>query len=116
MNKFGLSAERYAQMMKEFDGDESFIEEAVSDWGIEICNRGYAVFDFDGTGMLEVEAIGACGLYDDEEAAYNAARDGIKIIPVQDLPKNFERRYFGWIDTPENREKIKLYCERKNIC
>lgn len=112
MNKYGLTDERYNQMMKAFDGDESFIEDAVNDWGVEICNKGYDIFDFDGTGMLEVEAIGACGLYDDDDAAQWAMEDGVKLIPVEELPENFGRKYLGWIDTPENRKRIEEYCRR----
>ena len=38
-------------------------------------------------------------------------KDGIAIIPVDELPENFTRRYFGWIDTPENRERIAAFCK-----
>ena len=42
-----------------------------------------------------------------------AIKDGIKIISIDELPKNFDRRYLGWIDTPENRQRIKEYCEKR---
>ena len=75
-------------------------------------SRGYDIFDFDGTGMLEIEKIDEMHMFDsDEDAVEQAIKDGIKIIPVEELPENFDRKYLGWIDTPKNREAIKRYCE-----
>lgn len=77
----------------------------------EEAERGYAVFDFDGTGMLEIEAIE--GIRYDDDCAIEAERSGFcKIIPVDELPENFDRRYFGWVDTPENRKAIQEYCDK----
>lgn len=74
--------------------------------------KGYAITNFDGTGMLEIQKIDEENIFEsDDEAVEQAIKDGIKIIPVEELPENFDRRYLGWIDTPENREKIKEYCE-----
>lgn len=99
------------------------IEFAVGEgWSREAAERGYDIFDFDGTGMLEINAIGDVYLsinedydneaYDDDACAYEAERSGFcKIIPVDELPQNFDRRYFGWIDTPENRKAIQDYCD-----
>lgn len=112
MKNFGLTNERYNQMMKYWNNDKESVENVVSEWGIEDCNKGYAVFDFDGTGMLEIEAIGDVGCFNDEEATEQAIKDGIKIIPIEELPDNFDRKYLGWIDTEENRKVIKEYCNR----
>lgn len=110
--EMGLTDERYFQMMKSFNNNEEFIDEAIEDWGIENVNKGYEIFDFDGTGMLEVNKIDKLHVFeDDEEAVEQAIKDGEKIIPIEELPENFERRYLGWIDTPENRKQIKLWCE-----
>ena len=85
-------------------------------WTREQAERGFEIFDFDGLGILEIEAIGDCypdQNYDDEAAAREAERIGYcKIIPVDELPDPFiiygsDRRYFGWVDTPENRKRIK---------
>ena len=112
MNKYGLTEERYAQLM-ELYGDEEMVAEAVEDWTVEVCNNGYDIFDFDGTGMLEINKIDSLGIFEDDEAAVEQAiKDGVKIIPVDELPENFERRYLGWIDTPENRKNINEYCKR----
>lgn len=93
---------------------EKGIEDAIKVWGVEALNKGYGIFDFDGTGMLQIERIGVVGIFkSDAEAVQKAIEDGINIIPVDELPKNFQRRYLGWIDTPQNRERIKKYCERK---
>ena len=75
--------------------------------------KGYDIFDFDGTGMLEIEKIDEENVFtDDEEAVEQAIKDGIKIIPIEELPENFDRRYLGWIDTEENRKRIAEYCSR----
>ena len=54
--KLGLTEERYCQMLKSF-GREEMIDDAISIWGIEKVNRGYDIFDFDGTGLLQIEEI-----------------------------------------------------------
>ncbi len=114
MEYLGLTKERYEQMMEYWGQDEEQVAYVVSEWGIENCNKGYAIFDFDGTGMLEIEAIGDVGFFDDEVATMCSIKDGIKIIPVDELPENFDRRYLGWIDTEENRKAIEEYCSRDN--
>lgn len=114
MKKFGLTDERYAQM-KSFGYDADDIREITEDWGVEQTNAGYGVFDFDGTGLLEVEAIGEVGAFAyDDDAVAAAVTDGMKFIPVTELPVNFDRRYLGWLDTPENRAAIKHYCDADN--
>ena len=95
-------------------------------WDREDAERGYAIFDYDMTGLLGIEAIGAVYLstdeqegYSDEACAREAERSGFcKIIPVDELPDPFtihgdNVRWFGWIDTPENRENIKKWCEER---
>lgn len=91
-------------------------------WSKEEAERGYTIFDFNGTGLLEIEAIGdvfgnADDDYDvdDEDCAIEAERSGFcKIIPIEELPSNMmyygdNKRYYGWIDTPENRRNIFLF-------
>lgn len=92
------------------------------DWSKETAERGYDIFEFGGTGLLEINRIDSewCewdedGLtdVDDEDCAIEAERSGFcKIIPVDELPENFDRRYFGWVDTPENRKAIQDYCDK----
>ena len=89
-------------------------------WSKEQCERGYDIFDYDGTGMLNIEAIYDvyCSTnddegYNDEECAREAVRSGFcKIIPINKLPKNFPYKYYIWIDTQENRKAIEKYCNR----
>ena len=73
--------------------------------------KGYDVIDFEGSGMLEIQKVDEENIFsDDEEAVGQAIKDGIKIIPIEELPVNFDRKYLGWIDTPENRKRIEEYC------
>ena len=113
--KLGLTEERYYQMLKSF-GREEMIDDAISIWGIKKVNRGYDIFDFDGTGLLQIEEISDTDAFncDDEAAVRQAIIDGIKIIPIEELPSNFDRKYLGWIDTPDNRQRIKEYCSENN--
>ena len=74
---------------------------------------------------MEVEAIIDCDpvteksqeWFNDENAAIEAERTGFcSIIPVEELPENFEwdgcsLRWFGWIDTAENRQAIEDFCK-----
>lgn len=84
----------------------------------EQAERGYDIFDYDGTGMLEIERIDDI-FYNtevtDEACARQAEKDGFcKIIPIQELPKAMKDEglyYFGWVDTPENRKAIEEYCK-----
>ena len=92
MSRYGLTEERYNQLLALY-GDDGEVAGKVEDWGVENCNRGYEIFDFDGTGMLEVNKIDElCVFEDDEEAVEQAVKDGMKFIPVEELPENFERR------------------------
>jgi hypothetical protein len=115
--KLGLSGERCEQLLALYDEDFDKIREIVLEYEVKDVNRGYAIFNFDGLDLYQIEAIGDVGLYDDDEkAAKDAERSGYcKIIPIEELPENFDRRYYGWVDTPENREAIKNYCAENNF-
>lgn len=77
--------------------------------------KGYLIVNYGGTGMLEIQKDDSNNTFSsDEEAVMQAFNDGIKIIPVNELPEDFDRRYFGWIDTPENRRKIEEYCQNRS--
>ena len=108
---------------------EMIIEGTKLGWTREECERGYVICDFDGTGLLEIERLDDVifsandeRYYDvmDEDCAIEAERSGFcKIIPVEELPKNMiydenDRRYFGWIDTPENRRRISEFFKEQN--
>lgn len=111
--KKGLEENRYLHF-KKLGYEDNDIEEIINEWGLENVNKGYETFNFDGSGMLQIEAIGDVDAFESDDDAVEAAiADGIKIIPVYELPDNFDRKYLGWIDTVENREAIKKYCMNK---
>ena len=102
----------------------------LNGWSDAEIEKGYAIINFDGLGLYIVEEIGDMGTFQryamehkvdlcvDTLAALQATLDGIKIIPVDELPKSFkihgiDRHYFGWVDTPENRKAIEQYCSKK---
>ena len=56
--------------------------------------KGYVIAAFNFTNMLEVERDDSMNVFEDDEQAVEAAvADGIKIIPVDESPENFDRRY-----------------------
>ena len=115
MNKFDpidqLTVERYHQM-REIYSDKR-IREIINEWGVDVVNKGYDIFTFNGMGILEISRIDDVEAFEsDDDATEQAIKDGIKIIPVDELPETFGRRYLGWIDTPENRARIAELAEK----
>lgn len=113
--ELGLTPSRCQQMMKTYRNDADTVREIVAEWTPRLCNQGYDIFSFDATGMLEVEAIDDVGAFADDRFAVAAAiEDGIKIIPIDELPQTMppDLRWHGWIDTPENRNRIAETCLR----
>ena len=50
-------------------------------------SKGYAVTDFNGLGIYEIEKIDEENVFeDDEEAVEQAIKDGVKSIPEEELP------------------------------
>lgn len=111
MGKYGLTDERYNQMCNDYPDEQ--IEEIVDGWGADLVNKGYDIFSFDGMGIYEISRIDDVNAFEtDDDAVEQAIKDGIKIIPVEELPETFGRRYLGWIDTPENRARIAELAEK----
>jgi len=114
MNKYGISKKRMEQLKAKYgDHLDNYIEE-ILDYGPDEVNRGYDMFYGHLDNACEIESIDIVGAFTcDEDAAKQAEKDGFcKIIPVEELPEDFEYRRFGWVDTPENRAAIESYCKR----
>ena len=108
-----LTRERFMQL-NECNFTDEEVADLIDDWGIDQVNKGYGIFNYDGTGLLGIEKIDDIGAFDDDEqAVQRAIKDGIKIIPVDELPENFHMRWLGWIDTPENRKAIEEYARKR---
>lgn len=108
--QYGLTTEKYNQMMKSL-GDTKQIEYVVKEWGVEACNKGYALFDYNNTGILDIEAINEVGAFEDDATAIKQAiADGETLISQDELPSQFKG--IGFIDTVENRKALKNYCHR----
>ena len=100
------------------------IKQAIENgWNKEAAERGYDIFEFNRTGLLEIERIDACyAEYNcedvtDDDCAIEAERSKFcKIIPIDELPSPFmihghDGRQYGWVDTPENRKAIEEYID-----
>lgn len=99
---------------------EKHIKYAIKEgWEREEAERGYTIFSLGDNGPLHVERIDDAYSpnddIDDEDCAKEAEKNGYcKIIPVSELPvvmyyMGRDLRFFGWVDTPENREHIKRF-------
>lgn len=101
---------RTIQAAKEYyevDTDEEARKELIKEWGV-FGLRGYAPF----VGGLPVDAeyiakIDDLDIYgSDEEAVEQAIKDGIKMIPYEEQPKNGDYKYFRFVDTARNRKLL----------
>lgn len=114
MGKFGLSDIAYKRLLAIHKSDKE-VKGLVACWGVQICEKGYSQFNYDGTGLMCIERIDALDIFaDDTEATEQAIDDGVKIIPIDELPKSMpsNMKFLGYIDTPKNRLRLKeLYGE-----
>lgn len=109
---------RLNDYFEEFAKDEECsIEEAMEsieeDWGKEGL-RGYGIFgngyDFEAECICRIDEM---DIYDsDVEAAKQAAKDGIKLIPWKEQPKFYPFNAYRFIDTPENRLQLESEAKR----
>ncbi len=91
---------------------QEFLKE---EWG-EGGDKGYAIFtEYNNFKfpVLVIERIDEVNAYSgDIEAAKQAKRDGIKLIPCKDYPyRTYPFNCYRFIDTPENRKALKKNIE-----
>lgn len=84
----------------------------VEDYGVHAL-RGYGIFetvDFPG---IHIERIDEMDIYSsDLEAAAQAEKDGIALIPIREIPEEYPYNCYRFIDTPENRAVLqKIGCK-----
>lgn len=93
-----------------YDTDgETAIKMLTNDFG-KGSEHGYAIFGYaSDIGEFEhIERLGEISeVYDtDIEAARQAAKDGIKLIPYSEQPKKEPYRHYRFLDTPLNRHRL----------
>ena len=72
----------------------------------------YAIVDYEVTGLLQVQSLNGI---DDEFCAFLAERNNdCKIIPINELPITLPEnlKYYGWVDTIENRKNLEKYAKK----
>lgn len=123
-----MDNERRAEMYVEPNEEMKRVgkEHGYTDLEVE---RGYGIYEFDQTGILIINRFDCMYVgtgidkYDDvtdEVCAAHANESGYcKIIPVNELPlhmmhKGEDKRCYGYIDTPENRQRIWEYFKDQN--
>ena len=86
--------------------EEMIMDAMDNGWTREDAERGYAIFTSDyGNGAEHIQKLDDMDVFeDDEEAAKQAEKDGIKLI--HDMKFDGENTA-DYIDTPENRELLK---------
>lgn len=106
---------RIAEMLKE-QADERgcTIEQAGEaldkEWG-KGGSRGYGVFFSNDSTMAHIERIDELGVYDgDLEAGEQAEKDGMKLIPVNEIPDEYPINAYRYLDNEGNREILGLFC------
>lgn len=101
-----LSRERKAHLLAYYGGDMDAIAKDVEKYGADALNAGFDIFDWGGTGVLGIrrvcEAIGS-----DADAVGLAEAAGYKFIPEGEIPPELLLEGNYWIDTEENRRKIR---------
>jgi len=100
----------HTKVMSDKEIIKTIQEELKDEWG-EGGDKGYAIFeesnDFP-VPILVIERIDEVGAYDgDIDAANQAKKDGIKLIPCYDYPfRTYPFNCYRFIDTPENRQAL----------
>lgn len=91
-------------------------QEIIEEWG-EGSDKGYAIFESDNLpeGLLHIERIDDLNMFNsDFDAADQAEKDGIKLIPQSEIPNEYPINAYRYLDTPENREILNKY-KKDNI-
>lgn len=86
--------------------EEMIMDAMDNGWTREDAEHGYAIFSYDyGNGATHIQKLDCMDVFEnDEEAAEQAEKDGIKLI--HDM-KFDDENTAAYIDTPENRELLK---------
>lgn len=113
MDKIEQKVIRAAKTYYGVKTDKEAREAVVSEWD-NIGLRGYAVFSGGISQVADlndkVEYIARLddfGVYENDiEAAKQAKKDGIKVIPYAEQPKSGDLKYFRFVDTPMNRKLL----------
>ena len=109
--KKGVLPERIETMLTQYDNMDD-VELIVNRYGVDTVNKGYSIKAFNDDGIESVYTLFEVSAFsDDSDAVEAAVKDGVKIIPVGHLPNNFYDRWYGYVDTPENRKRIYKYCK-----
>ena len=107
----------HKEVLKDKDIIKIVQEELRDEWGPDGAN-GYAIFEEDycfSEPVLVIERLDIVGAYDsDIEAAKQAKKDGIKLIPCKEYPyRTYPFNCYRFVDTPENRIALQK-CVRDN--
>lgn len=99
--------EMLQEQAKEYECSIEEVKEIIIEEYGEYGLRGYGVFDSDDVEVEHIERIDVFDIYDgDLDAAEQAEKDGVKLIPFELNPIEYPYNCYRFIDTPENREKL----------
>lgn len=116
----GINEGRLLQLFRQYSYDVEMVRDVVTLFPAKEINNGYMISDNGGTGVECIERLDMVAAFDgDAEAAVQAKKDGVALIPEWELPEDF---FLIWdaplgviIDTPENRDSLRKFCEQGNL-
>ena len=99
---------------KEFECSiEEVKESLIEEWG---SYKGYGIFLSDILELEHIERIDDLDVYDDDfEAAEQAEKDGVELIPFELNPKTYPYNCYRFIDTEENRKALEEIKKEENL-
>lgn len=115
----GIEEHRVYELISSYYGSFDEVWRVVATYGAEALNKGYTVSICRDPFIRCVYRFEPAKLfYNNTEAATQAEKDGIKLIPVSELPEDsflifdLDKRL---VDTPENREALRRFFAKHSL-
>ena len=109
MNNYGLTKERFQSLLNYYNGNVDMINSLVKIHGAYLVNKGYDIVADRTTGILKLISLDMV-FKTLQEAVEQAVKDGLRIIPAEEVPDKLREKKEAWLDTYINRQKITEYC------
>ena len=117
--EMGIEEQRVFELICSYYGDFDEVRRVVSTYGAEPLNKGYLVIADRDHRLKSVSFFApARKIHTNADAARQAEKDGIKLIPVSELPEDAFFFFFidrRLVDTPENREVLRKFFEKHSL-
>lgn len=118
--EMGIEEQRVYELIDSYYGDFDEVWRVVSTYSEEALNKGYVVASVTNDTLIQ----GVCFFeparvfYNNSDAAAQAERDGVKLIPLSELPED-SYLFFDTdqriVKTPDNRRRLRKFFEKHPI-